>query len=132
MSYLLHQDTCSACMRHVRRVNNRFVQHGSGLHVSAVTVMGLELWVLRPRTPVRYLQTYGALMRQVVVLVVDEPIAHRAAVIGSRFALQGRRMPTVALLIAATALVHGLTLVTHTAQLFANIPGLTVVDWTVP
>jgi tRNA(fMet)-specific endonuclease VapC len=33
------------------------------------------------------------------------------------------------LLIAATALVHNLTLVTHNIRDFANVPGLTVQDW---
>jgi tRNA(fMet)-specific endonuclease VapC len=36
------------------------------------------------------------------------------------------------MLIAATALLHGLTLVTHNTRDFANVPGLTVVDWLVP
>jgi tRNA(fMet)-specific endonuclease VapC len=35
-------------------------------------------------------------------------------------------------MIASTALVHGLTLVTHNTQDYAHIPGLTVVDWLVP
>jgi len=36
------------------------------------------------------------------------------------------------LLIAATALVHDLTLVTHNTQDFMNVPGLGLADWTVP
>lgn len=33
------------------------------------------------------------------------------------------------LLIAATALAHDLTLVTHNTHDFAHVPGLRVVDW---
>jgi predicted nucleic acid-binding protein len=33
------------------------------------------------------------------------------------------------LFIAATALVHGLTLVTHNTRHFQNLPGLEVADW---
>jgi tRNA(fMet)-specific endonuclease VapC len=36
------------------------------------------------------------------------------------------------LMIGATALVHGLTLVTHNSQDFANISGLPLVDWLGP
>jgi tRNA(fMet)-specific endonuclease VapC len=33
------------------------------------------------------------------------------------------------LLIAATAILHELTLVTHNVEDFASVPGLAVVDW---
>jgi tRNA(fMet)-specific endonuclease VapC len=36
------------------------------------------------------------------------------------------------LLIASTALAHGLTLVTHNTQDFTNIPGLNLEDWLAP
>jgi predicted nucleic acid-binding protein len=36
------------------------------------------------------------------------------------------------LLIGSTALVHGLTLVTHNVADYANVPGLTVMDWLIP
>jgi tRNA(fMet)-specific endonuclease VapC len=44
----------------------------------------------------------------------------------------GRPTPVMDLLIAVTALVHGLMLVTHNTQDFAHIPGLTLVDWLTP
>lgn len=44
----------------------------------------------------------------------------------------GKPAPGMDLLIAATALVHNLTLVTHNVPDFANIPDLRVVDWLNP
>jgi predicted nucleic acid-binding protein len=41
----------------------------------------------------------------------------------------GRPAPGMDLMIAATALVHDLTLVTHNTQDSANVPALRVVDW---
>ena len=40
--------------------------------------------------------------------------------------------PEMDLLIAATALVYDLTLVTHNVRDFANVPGLRVQDWLNP
>jgi tRNA(fMet)-specific endonuclease VapC len=36
------------------------------------------------------------------------------------------------LLNGATALVHNLTMVTHNAKDYSDIPGLTIADWLVP
>ena len=36
------------------------------------------------------------------------------------------------LMIAATALVHNLTVVTHNVQDYADVPGLSIADWLVP
>ena len=36
------------------------------------------------------------------------------------------------LLNGATALVHGLTMVTHNVQDYAHVPGLTIDDWLLP
>jgi predicted nucleic acid-binding protein len=44
----------------------------------------------------------------------------------------GQTAPEMDLLIAATALVHDLTLVTHNVEDFKHVPGLTIVDWLAP
>jgi tRNA(fMet)-specific endonuclease VapC len=132
MSFLLDRETCSAWVRKNRFVYQRFFQNLGNVHLSAMTVLGLELWLLRKRTPSRYLQVYGALMQQLKVVEVDESIAHRAAIIGSDPSTQGRPLDITDLLVAATALVRGLTLVTHQGQRFANVAGLNTVDWMVP
>lgn len=132
MSFLLHRDTCAAHLRGVRRVSNRLLQNIGDLRVSAVTVMELELWLLQPQTPFRCNQAYGVFLQQVAVLDVDDAIAHRAAQLASRLVGQRPRLPALHCLVAATARVHDLTLVTHAVQRFAQIPGLTVVDWMVP
>jgi predicted nucleic acid-binding protein len=45
---------------------------------------------------------------------------------------QGRPTMSTDLFIAATALVHDLTLVTHNTRHFQNVPDLAVEDWLVP
>ena len=132
MTFLLHRDTCSAWVRGVRSVYGHFLQHRGDLFTSAVTVMQLEVWLVRARTPTRYSQAYGSLMQQIGVLNVDDAVAHRAAGMATKLRHQGQHQTTVDLLIIGTALVHGLTLVTHNTQSFTPVPGLTVVDWLVP
>jgi tRNA(fMet)-specific endonuclease VapC len=48
-----------------------------------------------------------------------------------RFVLRARPIGERDLLIAATALAHGLTLVTNNTRGFGRVPGLAVEDWTV-
>ena len=45
---------------------------------------------------------------------------------------QGLSVPTTDLMIASTALVHDLTLVTHNRADYRNIPGLRLADWLTP
>jgi tRNA(fMet)-specific endonuclease VapC len=65
-------------------------------------------------------------------MVVDAPVAEKFGEIRAHEIASGRLTPDLDLLIASTALVHGLTLVTHNVQDFANVPGLQVVDWLAP
>ena len=127
MSYLVDTDTCSAYVKDVRVVSNRFVQHG-GLYISVVTMAELEVWLRRKRTRKRYWQAYLIMLRAVTILDLDQTVVQRAGEIGADLYDRGLPMELDDLLIAATALVHGLTLVTHNTQDFINVPGLSVVD----
>ena len=60
---------------------------------------------------------------------VDRTVSHKFGQIRAQQLDQGLQTPEMDLLIAATALVHGLTLVTHNVHDFAQIPDLNVVDW---
>ncbi len=131
MSFLLDTDTCSAYLKNVRAVSNRFLQHG-GLHISVVTVTQLEIWLLRRRVAKRRKQAYQAMRRMVDVLALDRMIAELAGDVGARLYDQGLPMETMDLLIAATALSHNMTLVTHNTSDFINVPGLTMTDWMTP
>jgi tRNA(fMet)-specific endonuclease VapC len=72
------------------------------------------------------------LLQLVALVEVTEPIAHRAAMLTYTFRSRGRRIGLADLLIAASAVEFQSTLVTHSTRLFVNIPGLNVVDWSVP
>jgi tRNA(fMet)-specific endonuclease VapC len=132
MSYLLHTDTCSSIIRKVRVVSDRFTQCTVDVFLSVVSITGLGIWLLQSRTPLRYRQTFFSLQQTITLIDVIEPIAHRAALIDKGLRSQGQRLGLADLLIAATTLERGLTLVTRKVPQFANIPGLTVIDWSIP
>lgn len=133
MSWLLGRDTYAALIRGVPRVLARCQQHAGRLQVSAVTVTVIEMWLLRPKTPARYLQGYQFAFQQVVVVPMGDAVARRAASIGSAAKpTQRPRMTLADWIVAATAVTHGLTLITADTQVFAGVSGLQLADWFQP
>ena len=132
MSFLLDTDTCSAYIKGDRRVLNRFVQHSGGLHVPTVTVAELYVWARRRRAAARRLQEVQDLLRQTVVFDVTLPVAEKYGEVQAGLMDAGTPAPQMDLLIAVTALVHGLTLVTHNTRHYTNVPGLSLADWLTP
>lgn len=129
MSFLVDTDICSAFLKGDGRVFNRFIQHSGGLNISAVTLGGLCTWVMRsPAAPKRQ-QGLQDFLSDVQVLPVDVATALRFGEVRAKMVEVGLTVPTADLLIASTALLHDLTLVTHNTKHFAGIPGLRIEDW---
>ena len=63
------------------------------------------------------------------VLAFDEACADMFGQIKAALSRKGLVVPPVDLMIAATARVHGLTLVTHNTADFARVPDLRLEDW---
>jgi tRNA(fMet)-specific endonuclease VapC len=72
------------------------------------------------------------LLNEVQVLSVDESVARKFGEVRAWQLDQGLGSPELDLLNAAVALVNNFTMVTHNGQDYANIPGLTLEDWSVP
>ena len=70
-----------------------------------------------------------ALLALVPSLPLTRPIANRAADLRSDPAVAGTPIGPYDLLIAATALEHGATLVTNNVREFGRVPGLVVESW---
>lgn len=62
-------------------------------------------------------------------LPMTEPIADMSAAIRAELAGAGQQIGPYDVQIAATARVHGLTLVTHNTKEFQRISGLLLEDW---
>jgi tRNA(fMet)-specific endonuclease VapC len=106
--------------------------HYGGLNVSAITVGELLTWALRANAPPDRLNGIQDLLKGATVLEVSLPIAERFGGIRAGLFDHGIVVGEMDLLNGATALVHGLTMVTHNVQDYAQVPGLTIDDWLVP
>ena len=129
MSFLLDTDICSAFLKGDHRVGNRVIQYGGRLHVSAITVAELFTWTLRSKAPSSRRQGLLELLDGVVLLDVDRAVSHKFGEIRASQLDRGLSTPQMDLLIAATATLHNLTLVTHNIGDFASVPNLEIMDW---
>lgn len=132
MSFLVDTDTCSAYDKGHSLVYNRFNQYGGKLYISAITLGELTIWTCRAGAPAKRVQGLQNLLKLVTPLDVTADIARKFGEIQAALMDAGQKAPEMDLLIAATALVHGHTVVTHNVADYANVPVLTVVDWMVP
>ena len=95
----------------------------TGVAVSIITYMELYQGVLRGTTDAAALRRLVATMP---LLPISVPVAERCAQLRETLTAQGKRVRSRALdlLIAATALEYGLTLVTANTGDYEDIPGL--------
>lgn len=129
MSFLVDTDVASQFFRGVRAVTTKFDHCRGRLHLSIVTVAELKAWIYRRSTPWRFLATFEEIFRECAPLSVDDEAAKTFGRVSARLHDVGRPVTTPDLLIAATAVVHDLTLVTGNERHFAAIDGLRVENW---
>lgn len=132
MSFLLDTDTCSAHLKQKGSLTHKFLQYMGRLHVSVITVGELYTWALRAKASPRRLHSLLDLLNDVQVLEVTEQVARRFGEVRAALLDAGTPAPVMDLMIAATALVHNLTVVTHNDQDYANVPNLLIDDWLGP
>ncbi len=82
------------------------------------------------RDPLRSAQELETFLAPYETVPFDGLAAGAYAEIRSILAKSGQIIGTADLVIAATALAHHGTLVTHNTREFSRIPGLQIVDWT--
>jgi predicted nucleic acid-binding protein len=129
MSFLIVTDTCSAYLKGQSVVMNRFLQYTGRLHVSVVTMGELYDWAPRARASPKRPLSIGDLLKDVTVINIELAVARKYGELQAAFLDAGQPASELDLLIASTALTHGLSVVTHNVQDFINIPGLHIVDW---
>lgn len=133
MSYLLDTNICSAHLRRPAGLAHRFFQYAGRLSISTVILGELYSWAYHRRDPKPPLVAIDAFVRnEVHVILYDPQCAEEFGKLQALLSRKGITAPHSDLMIAATAKVHDLTLVTHNTADFQNIPGLRLEDWLVP
>lgn len=129
MNFLLDTNVCSAYLRNDPRVFNRFLQHGGALATSSIVAGELWVWALHHRKQPVFVQALENLLADMTVISYELAEAKRFAEIRAALLAQGQDASAVDLMIAATALVHNLNLVTRNVHHFSRVPDLRVENW---
>jgi tRNA(fMet)-specific endonuclease VapC len=133
MRYLLDTNVC------VMYLNGRSISVRDRLHSISIEEMAVcsivkaELFygAMRSNNPTRTLERQQNFLASFVSLPFDDETAIVCGQIRARLASVGTPIGACDLLIAAIALAHNLTLVTHNTREFGRVDGLQVEDWEV-
>jgi tRNA(fMet)-specific endonuclease VapC len=130
MSYLLDTNICSAHLKRPAGLVHRFIQHSGRLFIPTPVLGELYTWAYHRSNPQPLVDRIAEeLLNDVAVLEFDSRCAIEFGQLNGQLLLQGITVDSVDLMIAAVALVHDLTLVTHNTRDFERIPGLRLDDW---
>jgi tRNA(fMet)-specific endonuclease VapC len=132
MNFLLDTDNCSAHMRRPAKLAHRFIQYTGQLAISTVNLAELYAGACKHSHSTRLLNLIADLLQEVHVLVFDAACAETFGQVRGTLLQPGASLPTTDLMIASSALVHDLTLVTHNTADYQHIPGLRLDDWLKP
>ena len=130
MRYLLDTSVCVQLLRGDQRTAQRL----SGLSpeetaLSAMTVAELRYGALKGRASESKRVELSAFLSGINVLPFDDASAEHHAAVRHALALAGTSIGERDLVIAATALAHGLVVATGNAREFRRVPGLGVEEW---
>ena len=95
----------------------------------AIVVYELEVGVAASKAPERRRRQLGQLLELVAVVPFGRREARSAAEVRASLEAAGRPIGPLDTLIAATALAHRATLVTHNRRELTRVPGLRLDDW---
>jgi tRNA(fMet)-specific endonuclease VapC len=132
MIYLLDTDTCSAHMRRPARLAHRFIQFTGRLAIPTIVLAELFAGAYKHPQPARLLGLIRDLLLDVSVLDFDATCAEHFGRVRGTLQQKGISVSTADLMIAAVALAHNLTLVTHNTADYQHVPGLLLDDWLTP
>jgi predicted nucleic acid-binding protein len=129
MSYLLDTDTSSAYLQGNTQVFGKFVQHSGRLYLSILSVAEPYSWVFLSDKPEKREDGLLLMLSDLHVIGLDHDIVRHCGMTRASLRREGKEVPTVDMLIAATAIVNDLTVVTHNQRHFRLIPDLRLEDW---
>jgi tRNA(fMet)-specific endonuclease VapC len=127
--HLLDTDICIAYFKAVPSVVARFkAMREPALFVSEITLAELKYGAFRSKRPAHHLRVVADFLDSVSVLPIT-PVIDRFAEEKARLTALGTIIPDFDLLIGATAVHHGLALVTNNMRHFKRIHGIELEEW---
>lgn len=129
--YLLDTNVCIVYIKFpISNVRSRIAATQAG-EIAVCSVVKYEMFFgsMRSSDPVRSLQIQEAFLGQFESLPFDYTACRHAAKIRADLSRSGNLIGAYDILIAATALAHDLTLVTHNVNEFSRVIGLRIEDW---
>jgi tRNA(fMet)-specific endonuclease VapC len=133
VSFLLDTNILSEHLRRPAGLTHRFVQHSGRLYTSSVSLAELYDWAYGRNDPAPTIATIQNLLTYEVNLIpFDADCAEDFGRLRVDLRRQGINVDNMDLLIAATARVYDLTLVTQNTRHFQGIPRLRLEDWLTP
>jgi tRNA(fMet)-specific endonuclease VapC len=130
MTFVLDTDTCSGHLRNRPNLFSKFVQHGT-LHTTAITVAELYAGAYKQNNFQWYLERIELLLGDLIILPFDRSAAEIFGEKRGKLLQQGIVVSAQDMMIAAIAIQHGMTLVTHNTKHYERIPDLHLDDWLV-
>lgn len=132
MIYLL--DT-NACIHHLKfadsPITRKLTIHLPETAVSSVTKAELFYGAMRSNNPTQSIKEQQDFLELFVSLAFDDESARICGRIRAQLAEQGNPIGPYDLQIAAIALAHDLTLITHNVREFKRVQDLKIEDWQV-
>jgi len=124
----------NACIRILNGLSDPLVGKFSGqnpadIRVSAIIRAELVFGARRSQRVTENLALLSRFFAPLLSLPFDDACAEQYGNLRVALAAAGRPIGPNDLLIAATTLAHGLTLVTHNVREFSRVPGLQIEDW---
>jgi tRNA(fMet)-specific endonuclease VapC len=125
----LDTDTAVAYLRGSRDIARRLHSAAPAVRVSSLVLAELLFGATISRRAAENLARVAEFLLIAPVVPFGERCAESAARIKADLRHAGRPVGEIDVLIAATAVAAGATLVTHNRRHFTGIPGLSVEDW---
>lgn len=133
MRYLLDTDICIYYINgfEPKVRENLHLHRASDIVVSAITKCEMYAGSSGSRYPARSRAEQDFFLNRFVSLTFDDRAADRYGEIYAALKRDGKLIEEIDIQIAAIALVHNLTLVTHNTRHFSRVPQLSIEDWAI-
>ena len=108
---------------------NLFAHSPRDIFIPSIVIYELQVGIAKSNNPQKREKQLATLLEQVTILEFGEREAKASARIRADLEKKGTPIGPIDILIAGSAKVHNLTLVTHNTKEFMRVEGLALKDW---